>query len=159
MTDYGTTDRLTGGTPSASGILGGYPASQACDDNAATRWISNSAAFPHWWKYDFGAGVSWKISKITIKGAIVDTHIGIKDFSVQGSNNDTDYTTLYTGQTVDNENLQTFNFTADNKIAYRYIKINITTSWDTTPNDQNAEIWEFRAFEGIYPSGAFMFFT
>jgi len=53
MAEYGTTDRLTGGTPSASTEYGvGSKADKACDDNPTTDWRTAPATYPpHWWKY------------------------------------------------------------------------------------------------------------
>lgn len=60
---YGA-DQCSGGTASASGILGGYPASSAFDNNNATTWINNNS-LPCWLEYDFGTDKT--IRKYTIR--------------------------------------------------------------------------------------------
>lgn len=142
MPTYGTTDRFTGGTASADSVSGGYVAANACDDNNSTNWYP-SAGTPNWWKYDFGASVAWAISKITIYSSTTGR---INAFSVAGSNNDSSYTTLYSGNHANDTNLQTFTFT--NRTKYRYIKITATSHHGT-----GTGITETQAFEGIYPSG------
>ena len=151
MATYGTTERCTGGTASADSVGDGLVAANAFDDNATTRWRANYGTFPHWIKYDFGAGVFWRISKVTVKCLNYSTNTAMTDFTVQGSNNDTDYTVIYTGVHADNENVQTFTFT--NKTAYRYIKINITTGVSA---EKVGDIAELEMFEGIYPGGLFL---
>lgn len=151
MVDYGTTDRFTGGTPSVDSANGGFGAANAVDNNASTYWQSAFSALPHYFIYDFGAGATWKISKVTIKP--YGSGFGGKDFTVQGSNGS--YSTLYTGQCSNDSNVQTFTFT--NKTAYRYIKINFSSTYETGSN--SVAIYEFEAFEGIYPpeGGSFLF--
>lgn len=61
------TNRCGSGTPSASSIFSGQPASNAFDGNAATLWSSNSGqSQPTWLAYDFGAGNTWDIQKVTL---------------------------------------------------------------------------------------------
>ena len=152
MPTYGTTDRCTGGTASANAVYGIDHADHAvANDGNASYWYATSG--PCWWKYDFGAGVAWRISKLIMQCANIVTKCGVKNFTVQGSNNDSDYTTLYTGITVNNNNEQTFTWT--NKVSYRYIKINVIDDWDATGY---ALICEVQMFEGIYPSTGFILF-
>jgi hypothetical protein len=146
MPTYGTTDRFTaGGAITAIGEQGTQYDHLACDDNASTYWAY--LALPSWWKYDFGAGVAWKISKFT-SNARKETGAHFKDFTISGSNDDSNWTLLYTGQATNDTGVQTFTFT--NRNPYRYIKIASTTEWDSSGFTQ---IYEFEAFEGIYPVG------
>jgi len=153
MAKYGTTDRCSGGTASADSVGDGLVAANAVDNNITTRWRANYGTFPHWWKYDFGAGTIWAISKVTVKCLNYTTNTCMTDFTIQGSNNDSDYSILYTGVHADNEDVQTFTFI--NRTKYRYIKINITTGVSA---EKVGDIAEIEMFEGIYPSGAFLLF-
>ena len=156
MADY-TDDLLTGGTPSADGTWR-YPPSEACDDNALTFWDYNlSNPFPHWWKYDFGVAVSWNIEKLTIKGYDPTEGLWIKDFTLQGSNNDSDWDVIYTGQMANNTDVQTFTFT--NNTSYRYYKVNITTSWDDGSYPHAVGIHEFEMMRDITIRGGFSGFS
>lgn len=55
-------DSLEGGTESASSSFGsGHDPTGAIDDNLFdtspnNSWASTASSFPHWWKYDYGAG-------------------------------------------------------------------------------------------------------
>jgi len=151
-----TDDLLVGGTPSADSEFGaGYEAELACDGNAETLWSSADTAFPHWWKYDFGDGVSWTIIKATIKPVSVGGTGTVKDFNIQGSNNDSDWTTLCTDTLANNINVQTFTFT--NAVAYRYIKVNITSTYSGSYN--HAQITEFEMMAEKIIAGGFSGFS
>lgn len=65
----GGADLTTGKTAAASAAFGGYPASQAIDDNASTFWTTGSAAPPaegHWLSVDLGAGNEADIVEVVI---------------------------------------------------------------------------------------------
>jgi len=142
---YGS-DILTSGTPSADTEHGaGYEADKACDNNETTRWSSNDTAMPHWWKYDLGEGVTKVVRKLRIRQyKAIDGQI--KDFKLQGSNNDSDWDDIYTGQAANEDTWQDFTFT--NTTTYRYYRVWITSSWyATAPN--YASTWEFEMKEII----------
>ena len=117
---YGS-DVLLGGVASADAEADF--ASNACDNDLETRWIAGEDPLPHWWKYDFGIGVTRKIRKLRIK----PTDKEVKDFTLQGSNNDSDWTDIYTGQHGNNGDLEDFIFSNEN--YYRYYKLLITSNW------------------------------
>lgn len=126
-------DLLTGGTPSADSVaVAGFEADKACDNNAGTGWGSNNAGFPHWWEYDFGSGITYSITKLTLLASAQGGQAALKDFILQGSNDNIDWNTVYTGQQANNLNIQTYTF--DNSIEYRYYKINVTSTWYTSNN-------------------------
>jgi len=53
---FGGADMCVGGTPLASDQRDGSTgADKAFDGNAASKWISNNAALPHWIQYDLGS--------------------------------------------------------------------------------------------------------
>jgi hypothetical protein len=145
---YGETDRLTGGTPTAdSAYSSTNTPDYAVDNNTETGWTSASG-FPHWWKYDFGAGTAWAIGKL--RWYSTDAY-GPNAFTVNGSNNDSDWTELYSGNgtKVGTDWQET---TWENSTTYRYIKINITSGWDA----DSVAIREFEAFEQLAVSGGIL---
>lgn len=157
MATYGTTDRCTGGTPSTDSAQGSYPITNAFDNNASTNYRSENVAFPRTVKYDFGAGASWAIAQLkmtAINGG--DSTYMPRDFTIQGSNNNSDWTTLSTqsGLTWSAGEIKTFSFV--NKTKYRYIKLNITANNQALPYIMIAEI---EAFEIILPKGGFSGFS
>lgn len=114
-----TADLLSGGTASADNVAFGA-AANACD-GAADYWSTTDVSYPHWWKYDFGAGVTKRIQRITLHE---DATLGgwrMKDFILQGSNDDSDWTNIYTGQHANNTDVQTFSFSNAN--LYRYYRL------------------------------------
>ena len=59
-----TTNVLTGGTASASTTYdGSRTPSKALDGDTATQWTPNNSAFPQYWQYDLGSGVTKKGNK------------------------------------------------------------------------------------------------
>ena len=155
---YGTTDRCTDGTASANGNTTSYEPAKAFD-NVYTAdingWISANTALPHWIKYDFGAGVTWEISQVKISSPTTTTQPQYlpKTFTIEGSNNDSDWDVLNTQTNIANwaqNETRTFSFV--NRTKYRYIKINITNTED---GGNYAQIVEIEMFEGIYVAGGF----
>ena len=121
---YGS-DILTGGTASADSIYGaGQEADKACDNNEATNWhAATPPSFPNWWKYDLGVAVTKIVTKLRIKPKTGR----VKDFTLQGSNNDSDWTVIHTGQHANNATWEDYIFI--NTTAYRYYKIVISNNW------------------------------
>jgi hypothetical protein len=116
---------LTGGTASADSDSGGsYPASNALDGNTSTYWFTSNTAFPHYWKYDLGVGVT----KIAAKLRMFGNNYRSKDFVLAGSNNDSTWTDIYTGQMPEFSG-SWYEFTFANATAYRYYKITFSTEW------------------------------
>lgn len=133
-------DKLTGGTPTVDSADYGTSAADAVNDNTEDYWTSDRT-FPHWFKYDFGNGVSWAICKL--RWYSTDSY-GPNAFTVNGSNNDSDWTELYSGNgSKVGTNWQ--EITWENSTKYRYIKINITSGWNT----ERVAIREFEAMEII----------
>jgi hypothetical protein len=140
---------ITSGTPSADTEYGtGYEAIKACDGNESTRWSSSQGGFPHWWKYDLGAGVTKTVIKLSILKYGDAAGCPLKDFTLQGSNNNSDWTTIYTGQAANVTSPTWEDFTFSNNTAYRYYKINCTSSWYTGGGWTTAiSFLEVQAFE------------
>jgi hypothetical protein len=105
---------------------------KACDDVLATRWSSTDSSFPHWWKYTFSSDYLRVVTKLRIKPFGTGCNCQIKDFKLQGSNNDSDWDDLHTGQCTDDENWQ--DFIISNTTKYKYYRIYITSSYFTGGN-------------------------
>lgn len=104
----------------------GFPASNATDDDDSTYWqCEENQVTNQWLKVDFGTGVTKTVIKVTLQclsGWV------IHNFRVEGSNNDIDWGTVYTGLMINNGNLQTFEFA--NAESYRYYRIFIIDAFD-----------------------------
>ena len=141
---YGETDRLTGGSVSASSIeSGSYPASYAVDNNAGTSWRPHNGV-PEWIKYDFGSGTTWAIGKVRILQ--VSATYSINAFKIQGSNNDSDWTDLYSDNYPNSTAWQEYTWEEEND--YRYIRIYVSS----IDGGANFGIYEWEAFEYIAPT-------
>ncbi len=119
-------DKCIGGTATQSSTLTPptRSANYAFDDDSATfAQTAYQVACPSWIKYEFTTALA--ITKVTIQNYGVGQ--ASNAFSIAGSNDDIEYTTLYTGNMANNGDVQTFTFT--NPTAYKYIKITITSSY------------------------------
>jgi len=128
-----TADLCTSGTATADSEYGaGFVASEAFDNAYSGNtdyWQTANVAFPHWLKYDFGAGVQKTIVKYTIRAYDTVSRIyDLKNWTFEGSNNDSSWTTLDTrsGITWTQAELKIFIFS--NSTAYRYYRLNITAN-------------------------------
>lgn len=94
----------------------------AVDGSATTSgWLSSSATFPQWWKYDCGnaghtgggGSSTIAVAQITIAGSWNVPGASPKDFTLQWSDNNADWTTVLTvtGQTgwTGGSDVRTFN--------------------------------------------------
>lgn len=126
-----------------------FVASNAIDGQWANQigdaWVSTGASSTHWLKLDFGSTKS--INRFVVK------HVGYnpgenpayntRDFKIQGSNDDTNWTDLVT--VIDNTQSETTHI-LDSTQSYRYARLYITN-----PNggiDNFARIFEFEAWGG-----------
>lgn len=148
---YGTTNRLTGGSVAVSSTESGlYPGSYAFDGNTGTSWRPADGA-PQWIRYDCGSGVEWVFGKFAV--VQVSSTYRIVNFSIEGSNNGTSFTTLYSGSYPANTSWNYF-YDEDNETAYRYLRFYISS----ISGGANCGINEFRAYE-ILPAKSAGFFA
>jgi hypothetical protein len=122
---YGA-DQTSGGTATASTTFAGTSAANAFDGNTTTRWVTNSVT-TGWIRYQFGS--SKVIRKIRILPEPSFTARAPKDFTIEGSNDGTNWTVVatYTGETswttgVYNE------YTFANATTYTYWRINVSAN-------------------------------
>lgn len=141
---------LSGGTPSADTEYdASYTADKAFDGDNGTRWNTTNTPYPHWWKYDFGAGNEKILTEIIVQQLSGVGEVHLKEITIEGSNDDSVYTPLYTGTGSATETTQTF--TLANLTAYRYLKITCTNNWE---GNNWLNIVEIQCFS-IYPSLCF----
>ena len=119
---------LISGNASADSESPSLPASYAID-RLSGFWAANSDAPPHWWKYDFGSGNEQILVQVSIKPWGDGVGYGVKDFNIEGSNDDTNWDVLYTDQHPNDNTLIDYSFT--NTTAYRYYRIYLSTTWRT----------------------------
>ena len=146
-----TADLLTGGTASADSVLpnaGTYAADKAFDDDPDTWWSSNNDATT-WLKYDLGAGVTKIAANITLHSRFIVSGLELKDFTLEGSNNDSDWTILLTATAADEgsgaETAQHWSF--NNNVAFRYYRVSVTSNYGLADYIQ---IREMQLFERVY---------
>ena len=122
---YGS-DFLTGGTASAQDSAYGA-ASNAVDNNAGSYWAPNIVPpSTAWWKYDLGVGITKVAAQITID-PLSAAGIRVKDWALEGSNNDSTWDPLATGQHTNSGASEAFQFS--NSTAYRYYRVTLSTNW------------------------------
>jgi hypothetical protein len=93
------------------------------------------AATSGWWKLDFGSGNIYAVTKYTV---LISDESGQedrapKDWTLQGSNNDSDWDTLDTQTTQVFANHEKKEYTFTNTTKYRYYKFDFT--------DNNGDAW------------------
>jgi len=145
-----STNILTGGTATAlTEYSATYLATKAVDSNEDTRWATtDTPTVPSWWKYDLGAGVAKKVMRV---GTITKSTEITNAFTIDGSNNDSDWTTIYTGNGADSQSWQYFNFRCTT--AYRYWRINISSAFAGTV----FSISEIQMYTDMSPNANFLF--
>lgn len=79
----GGADQCTGGTPLSNEYVGGWPASNAFDNNPATAWASNLTNGTGWLGYAFAAPVS--VEEISIRARADVANTAPKDFNIEYS--------------------------------------------------------------------------
>ena len=123
MTDFTSPS----GEVSADAYYTTYYPWKALDKNTSSYWYIYSQAVPHYLQYDFGVGVTKKITKYTILPFSGSQYFPVS-FKLQGSNNGSDWsdldtqTDLTTGWETDVRRV----FTFSNSTSYRYYKLLIS---------------------------------
>lgn len=124
---------LTGGTATCDSELNsGVQCAYAVDGNEATLWQSGQGGFPHWFKYDLGAGVSKIPAKWYVKIWGDTNGSWIKNWEIDGSNDNSNFYFLAssTAANYTTPTWQTFTFNPTST-PYRYIKIFENSTWGT----------------------------
>jgi hypothetical protein len=128
-------DICTGGTATASrSYSAGTTPDKAFDNNTGTGWYNRAdttSTMPEWIKYDLGAGNTKTANMLRVYLAIVSAgHTGFKNFTLQASNDDSNWDTIYTGLNTPNNSTgwKEYSFSST-PTAYRYWKIEMTDSY------------------------------
>ena len=108
---------LTGGTPSAENE-GSGAASLAVDGDISTCWAPNTEG-SFWWKYDLGIGITKNARQLRIN----DFLARIGTFDLEGSNDDSNWTIIYSGDNQGLTGWQEYEFS--NSVAYRYYRLSL----------------------------------
>lgn len=119
--------------------------SYTIDGNLTTTWCPTNTAFPHWLKYQLGTAKT--IGKLSIWPEGDANGTQIKNFNIQGSNDNSTWTTIYTNITTDTKTSgqrQDFELTTSTS-AYLYYKLNINDSWNGAYN--RSIMYEVEAYE------------
>ena len=108
-----------------------FPATDAADGLLTTEWLDDFSGPPEWLKYDFGVGVTKTIKRYRLTSADGDATYGEsldpRDWEVQGSNDNSNWTTLDTraGEAFGNRS-ETREFRVADPGAYRYYRLYVT---------------------------------
>lgn len=117
-------DFLVDGTATASSTESGSSPANAVDNYIDIRWNNNNL-LPAWWKYDLGEGITKKARRLRLWKIGYDH---IKNFTLSGSNNDSDWTELTSGLVPQGLGVwNTYDF--ENATSYRYYKLDFPDSW------------------------------
>jgi len=133
------TDFLNAGTPTADSTYDIYVPARAFDNNEGTGWLSEDSAFPHWIKYDLGAGVFKKARKLRL----LPQDIQLEDFTLEGSNDNSTWVQFVSDTASGVTEWQEWEF--DNPTAYRYYRITVTSNQSEA--DEMAGILEIELME------------
>ncbi len=135
---YSTYDDQSGaGTATASGSYSGNWPAKAFDNiaHSSNEWSSDSvpsASAPSWLQYDFGGGVTKKITRYTLtnaEGYGYNRSRAPKDWTFEGSNDGTSWTVLQTQSGVSWDcDTCTKPFDVSNNTSYRYYRLKITAN-------------------------------
>lgn len=110
----------------------GYEPWRAADSSVGgdSRWTSaNGIAPPHWWKIDFGSPTY--VLSYTVRAYYAINTYSPKDFSLQGSNDDSTWTTIQSNINLSWVAGETKTFTLTQGVSYRYFRLYITANVST----------------------------
>jgi len=127
-----TADLCTGGTASASNYDAGTPANafdNATGNSSRIGYYGGTTTLPGHVQYDFGSGNAKTITKLRLYAIQSDSgnYGSVNGFTLQGSNDGSAWTDVYSGTHGENTGWEDFTFS--NATAYRYYRVRVDTSW------------------------------
>jgi len=134
-------DFLNDGSATADTTYSTYVPSRAFDNNEGTNWLSTDTAFPHWIKYDLGAGVAKKARKLRL----LPQDIQLEDFTLEASNDNSNWVQFVSDTATGSTEWQEWEF--NNSTAYRYYRISVTSNQSEA--DEMVGIYEIELMEAI----------
>lgn len=153
-----TSDTTPSGVCSASSVYSSsYPAWKVFDKdlNVSSSWVSNGTT-NQWVKYRFPTAQCVKSVSIYTNFASGGDS-AIKNFRIEGSNDDSTYTTIYTGIYLNQSGNQIFSFS--NNESYLYYRLYVLDRYATTSTTiQFVELQYYASEEGLTDSQSAMQF-
>lgn len=131
-----TSNTTPSGECSAGTFYSGYYPYYAFDGNVGTRWLSANGTTSEnaWIRYGFNNSVKANVVKIAAPDN--QSTYFIKNFIVQGSDDSTNWTDLYTGVTSSNTESHVETFVLSNTNNYSYYQIKVIDTWNgALPNN------------------------
>ena len=129
---------------SGSSIYGGYAPHLAFNQSASSGWCSGGGP-PQWLKIDLGEGNGAWLAGYSLTTLSEWSACNPRSWTLAGSNNDTDWTTLATETDVPQAGLAvmtTFSVPIPSA-AYRYFRINVTAGYGDFPAIGELELLGF----------------
>jgi hypothetical protein len=121
-----------GGTATASlSTPGGEEPSKAFDGSSSTKFLGLNGSVPEWLKYQFPSSNTYKVTKYAITSANDDDTRDPKDWELQGSNDDSNWTTVDTvsGETFASRGLRKeFICDSPSSTAFEYYRLYVTAN-------------------------------
>ncbi len=132
----------TGGSASASSENNGTVAGDAFNGAEFTgSWQSNG--MPAWIAYHFATPRA--VAKLRISSLFSGGNQNLKDFTIEGSNDNANWTLLYTGQVPNSNGWHEFTFA--NSTPFLHVRLNVSSSW--TGSGMNCWVWEIEMMEAL----------
>lgn len=116
-----------------------YSAYKAFDNDINTTWSATSGTTDGWLRYNFA-------NPICVRKVIFDTNyesqnLRLKTFSIQASNDGTNWTTLKELTTLDNANVTHYEYDITNDDYYLYYQMANLSSYQTAPNIKSLQFY------------------
>lgn len=140
-----------------SSVSAGNEAFQSFDEDTGTYWNSNWHT-NEWIKMDLGEGNLENPTSIRI--TTNNNQYDLKDFTFEGSNDDSSWTTLTSGVHPQSSTAQVYNFNNEN--YYRYLRLSITSNqlnaggthlaeldWNSPGGSNYTKTWNRTITDGI----------